>query len=54
MDRDFAEYVLTSLITDPELISILIEYGVEVCDDGLLELLYRLEFYMDCGEFDAF
>jgi len=47
MDSIFTEYILDSLVTDPELIDILIEYSVVVGDEGLLELLHNLEFDLD-------
>jgi len=53
MDSIFTEYILDNLVTDPELIDILIEYSVVVGDEGLLELLYNLEFDLDYGVFDA-
>jgi len=53
MDSIFTEYILDSLVTDPELIDILIEYSVVVGDKEFLELLYNLEFDLDYGVFDA-
>ncbi len=53
MDSIFTEYILASLVADPELVDILIEYGVVIGDYGLLELLYNLEFDLDYGLYDA-
>ena len=53
MNSLFAEYILDSLLMDPELLSILIEYGIEVGDDGLLELLYNSDFNLVYDDFET-